>query len=85
MSARPVVVSAEAVHFIVERDRAERAKMQTEIIALREQVRQLGGEPVSKTGEEWLKLYRAASKVVHAASMLTAELGTSAELLREFR
>lgn len=78
-------MSADAVVFLHERDREERAKMQMEIIALRQQVIDLGGEPVSRTGEDWLGLYRACSHVIHAASMLTAELGTSAELLKEWQ
>jgi hypothetical protein len=56
-----------------------------EIIALRQQLLNLGAEPVTRTGEEWLRLYQACSQVIHAASNLTVEIGTSAELLRDFQ
>jgi len=88
-TVRDVVLTAlvplEALQFQGHRDREERAKLHMEITALRQQLFDLGAEPVSRTGEEWLRLYQACSQVIHAASNLTVELGTSAELLKEFR
>lgn len=79
------LVPIDALHFQGYRDREERAKLHMEIVALRQQLVDLGAEPITKTGEEWLSLYRACSRVIHAASNLTVELGTSAELLKDFQ
>jgi hypothetical protein len=74
-------VPLESLHFQEHRHREELAKRSMEIVALRQQVRDLGAEPVTKSGDDWLELYRYCSRVVVAASELVAQLGTSKELL----
>ena len=43
--------------------------LMAEIATLRQQIRDLGAEPVSKAGEEWLQMFLQAAKVMSVAQL----------------
>jgi hypothetical protein len=76
------VIPIEAVAFEARRDRAALAM---ENAALCRQLRAAGLEPVTKSSDEWVELYERCMAVVRAASDLVAHLGTSKEMLDDWR
>jgi hypothetical protein len=77
------MVPLESLHWLERRMRDDRAALAMENALLAQQVRDLGGEPVSKRADEWLEMYRSCAKVMRAAHEAVALLGTSKELLAD--
>jgi hypothetical protein len=65
-------------------NKEEVAKLMAEIALLRCQLEGAGIIPETRTGEEYLRMYRQAAQVVRVAQLALLELGTSKEMLAVF-
>jgi hypothetical protein len=81
MRTSPHELALEAIALDARRDRAILAM---ENAALCRQVRALGHEPISKSSDEWFKMYECCSQVVQAAHELVIFLGTGKEMLADW-
>lgn len=79
----PHLIPSASLEWVEHRHRQELAKLGMEIAVLRQQLLDAGLEPKTKTGQEWLDMFRSCSKVMRIAHDALANLGSSKELLQD--
>lgn len=72
----------EAIH---QQHRRDLGKMSFQIAVYRQQLQKAGIEPDDLLDEELERLWRSSARVISSASEFFAELGTSKELLADWR